>query len=222
MDTYMNNKITGITTFGKGIDLPKNNMTAVYFKEGGPTVVAAWSKDEGTKERKLMLALAYPDGKGNHDVSPIREYAPSKLTSEKALADLANMDGVDSEDIKGIFEAIQKTMPVLMVERMGEGKCSIRQAYKELSGYVRQYMEPGKVFIDAEDKRYGNILAPYLQTVIDKLELGYNRLELQKNFRAWGLLRVNNGTGHSYTYKIGSGWYFSFKLSKEEKGGEAA
>ena len=66
---------------------------------------------------------------------------------------------------------------------------------------------------------YGNILSKYLPKVLDKLELGYTRLELERNFKAWGLLRVNKGTGHEYAYRINTGsvndWYFSFVLPEQ-------
>ena len=178
-------------------------------KEGGPVIMAAWSKDTGTMERRLKLALIYPDG----EVSPIREYAQSKLVNAKALKDLADLDGIGTELIESIYKVVMEKKDDLSVQSDGNGKCSLRQAYVELCEYVSKYEEPGRVFIR---DGYGNILATYLQSVLDKLDLGYTRLELQKNFKAWGLLRVNKGTGHQYSYKINTGsandWYFSFKL----------
>lgn len=55
-------------------------------------------------------------------------------------------------------------------------------------------------------------------SVIDKLDLGYTRLELQKNFKAWGLLRTSDRARHIYSYAINTGgatqWFFSFKLEE--------
>ena len=108
----------------------------------------------------------------------------------------------------------------MKIQADSEGKSSLCEVYRALCEYVGQYEEPGRVFVRGD---YGNILASYLQTVLDKLELGYTRLELQKNFKAWGLLRTNQGTGHVYSYKINTGsandWYFSFKV---QEGSEAA
>lgn len=178
-------------------------------KEGGPAIVGAWSKDTGTMERRLKLALVYPDG----EVSPIREYAQSKLVNAKALNDLADLDGISTELIEGIFEAVKNKKDTLSVQDDRSGKCSLRQAYRELCEYVDRYEEPGRVFVR---DGYGNILATYLPSVLDKLDLGYTRMELQKNFKAWGLIRVNTGTAHEYSYKINTGsandWFFSFKL----------
>ena len=60
-------------------------MAEVYEVADGPVVVGAWSRDVGTMERRLKLALVYPDG----EISPVREYAKRKLTEAKALNDLA-------------------------------------------------------------------------------------------------------------------------------------
>lgn len=183
-------------------------------KEGGPTIVGAWSKDTGTMERRLKLALVYPDG----EVSPIREYSQSKLVNAKALKDLADLDGIGAELIESIYKVVMEKKDDLSVQSDGNGKCSLRQAYCELCEYVSNYEEPGRVFIR---DGYGNILSTYLQSVLDKLDLGYTRLELQKNFKAWGLIRVNKGTGHPYAYGINTGsannWFFSFKLPTESE-----
>lgn len=183
-------------------------------KEGGPTIMGAWSKDVGTMERRLNLALVYPDG----EVSPIHEYAQSKLTNANALKDLADLDGIGVELIAAIYATVMKKKDELSVQTDGCGKCSLQQSYQELCEYVFNYEEPGRVFIR---DGYGNILATYLQSVLDKLDLGYTRLELQKNFKAWGLIRVNNGTKHPYSYKINTGiandWYFSFKLPEKQE-----
>ena len=204
----------GQSTYAQDSD----GLAYICEKPDGPTIVGAWSRDVGTMERKLLLALAYPDG----EVSPVHEYAPSTLTTQKGLRDLENMDGVEAGDIGGIYRAIQESWDCLPVRGMGSGKCSIRQAHLALTEYVREYLEPGKVFIT---NSFGNIRSSYLQTVINKLQLGFTRLELQKNFRAWGLLRVNNGTGHMYSFRINtpevSDWFFSFKLAEDEEGGEA-
>lgn len=191
-------------------------MQKICTIKEGPTIVGAWGKDIGTMERRLKLALVYPDG----EISPIKEYSQSKLSDAKALKDLADLDGVKPELIEGIYSLVKQKMDTLAVQADSDGKCSLREAYQALCEYVEQYEEPGRVFIK---DGYGNILASYLQTVLDKLELGYTRLELQKNFKAWGLLRTNQGTGHVYAYKINTGsandWYFSFKL---QEGSEAA
>lgn len=191
-------------------------MEEIYTIENGPTIIGAWGKDIGTMEKRLKLVLVYPDG----GVSPIREYSQGKLTDAKALKDLADLDGVKPELIADIYSAVKKRMETLTVQTDSNGKYPLREAYQALCEYVEQYEEPGRVFIR---DGYGNILASYLQTVLDKLELGYTRLELQKNFKAWDVLRTNQGTGHVYAYKINTGsandWYFSFRL---EEGSEAA
>lgn len=190
-------------------------MQEIYTIEKGPTIVGAWGKDAGTMERRLKLAFVYP----NEEVSPIKEYSQSKLSNAKALNNLADLDGVKPELIISIYSAVRKKMETLAVQTDSDGKCSLCETYRTLCEYVGQYEEPGRVFVRGG---YGNILASYLQTVLDKLELGYTRLELQKNFKAWGLLRTNQGTGHVYSYKINTGsandWYFSFKM---QEGSEA-
>ena len=191
-------------------------MQEIYTIKKGPTIVGAWGKDAGTMERRLKLAFVYPNG----EVSPIKEYSQSKLSNAKALNNLADLDGVKPELIISIYSAVREKMETLAVQTDSDGKCSMCETYRTLCEYVEQYEEPGRVFVR---DGYGNILASYLQTVLDKLELGYTRLELQKNFKAWGLLRTNQGTGHVYSYKINTGsandWYFSFKM---QEGSEAA
>lgn len=191
-------------------------MQEIYTTENGPTIVGAWGKDVGTMEQRLRLALVYPDG----EVSPIMEYSKSKLANINTIMGLVDLDGIQRKMIGKIHMNIMNKLDELAVQQDSSGKCSVRQAYQELCDYVEQYEEPGRVFIK---DGYGNILASYLQTVLNKLELGYTRLELQKNFKAWGLLRTNQGTGHVYAYKINTGsandWYFSFKL---QEGSEAA
>jgi hypothetical protein len=191
-------------------------MQEIYTIEKGPTIVGAWGKDAGTMERRLKLAFVYPNG----EVSPIKEYSQSKLSNAKALNNLADLDGVKPELIISIYLAVREKMETLAVQTDSDGKCSMCETYRTLCEYVEQYEEPGRVFVR---DGYGNILASYLQTVLDKLGLGYTRLELQKNFKAWGLLRTNQGTGHVYSYKINIGsandWYFSFKM---QEGSEAA
>lgn len=191
-------------------------MQEIYTIKKGPTIVGAWGKDAGTMERRLKLAFVYPNG----EVSPIKEYSQSKLSNAKALNNLADLDGVKPELIISIYSAVREKMETLAVQTDSDGKCSLCETYRTLCEYVEQYEEPGRVFVRGD---YGNILASYLQTVLDKLELGYTRLELQKNFKAWGLLRTNQGTGHVYSYKINTGsandWYFSFKM---QEGSEAA
>ena len=191
-------------------------MQEIYTIKKGPTIVGAWGKDAGTMERRLKLAFVYPNG----EVSPIKEYSQSKLSNAKALNNLADLDGVKPELIISIYSAVREKMETLAVQTDSDGKCSLCETYRTLCEYVEQYEEPGRVFVRGG---YGNILASYLQTVLDKLELGYTRLELQKNFKAWGLLSTNQGTGHVYSYKINTGsandWYFSFKM---QEGSEAA
>ena len=191
-------------------------MQEIYTIKKGPTIVGAWGKDAGTMERRLKLAFVYPNG----EVSPIKEYSQSKLSNAKALNNLADLDGVKPELIISIYSAVREKMETLAVQTDSDGKCSLCETYRTLCEYVEQYEEPGRVFVR---DGYGNILASYLQTVLDKLGLGYTRLELQKNFKAWGLLRTNQGTGHVYSYKINIGsandWYFSFKM---QEGSEAA
>ena len=191
-------------------------MQEIYTIEKWPTIVGAWGKDAGTMDRRLKLAFVYPNG----EVSPIKEYSQSKLSNAKALNNLADLDGVKPELIISIYSAVREKMETLAVQTDSDGKCSLCETYRTLCEYVGQYEEPGRVFVRGG---YGNILASYLQTVLDKLELGYTRLELQKNFKAWGLLRTNQGTGHVYSYKINTGsandWYFSFKM---QEGSEAA
>ena len=191
-------------------------MQEIYTIKKGPTIVGAWGKDAGTMERRLKLAFVYPNG----EVSPIKEYSQSKLSNAKALNNLADLDGVKPELIISIYLAVREKMETLAVQTDSDGKCSMCETYRTLCEYVEQYEEPGRVFVR---DGYGNILASYLQTVLDKLGLGYTRLELQKNFKAWGLLRTNQGTGHVYSYKINIGsandWYFSFKM---QEGSEAA
>lgn len=203
--------------------LENSGLKAIYTKEDGTTVAGAWSKDCGTKGRKLILALAYADG----EISPILEYSPSKLLSTsidkapKALNNLGDMAGLTSADVLKVYQAILENKDTLTVQLIGNGKCSINQARRELTEYVVRFMEPEKVFIDGE---YGCIKADYLQTVIDKLELGYKPLELKRNFKVWGLIRFSERAGHLYTYKIKRNYYFSFKLANldSEEGGEWA
>lgn len=191
-------------------------MQEIYKTEKDVIIIGAWSRDVGTRECRLKLASIYPDG----EVSPIREYPKSKLTDKKCLNDLANMDGITAVEIEAIHKAVIAQASQLQIQADSDGKSSLSEVYQALCEYVGTYEEPGRVFVR---DGYGNILATYLQTVLDKLELGYTRLELQKNFKAWGLLRTNQGTGHVYSYKINTGsandWYFSFKL---QGGSEAA
>lgn len=179
----------------------------IHTTKVGVSVVAAWSKDEGTKETKLILVLLYPDG----EISPIMEYQKSKLGNAKTFMNLADLDGVELEEIEAIFKAFLEKKDSLPKLTGGEGKCSLTEAYKALCEYVNEYEEPQKVFVK---DNYGYILAEYLPTVLDKLNLGYKRLELQKNFKTWDLLQVNNGTRHPYSYKVRDKWFFSFKLQE--------
>lgn len=190
-----------------------SQMTPIFQIKDGPTILGAWGKDVGTMVRKLKIMVVYPNG----DSSPILEYSPRKLSNSKILNSLADLDGISLKNIQGIYDETLAKWDALKVQEDGSGKCSLHHAYQSLCEYVEQYEEPGKVFIQGD---YGNILATHLQTVLDKLELGYSRLELQKNFQMLQLLRVNHGTGHPYSYKINAwgenAWYFSFRLPSAE------
>ena len=124
----------------------------------------------------------------------------------------------DEKQANEIFEAVMKQHRNLPVQGDRNGQCSIIQAYQVLCEYVAEYEEPGKVFIR---DGYGNILSSYLEGVLKRLELGFTRLELQKNFKAWGLLRTSDKAGHVYSYAIKTGsandWFFSFKLPEESE-----
>ena len=190
-------------------------MQDLYQVSNGPTVVGAWGLDVGTKEMKLKLALVYPDG----EVSPVREYGKQKLYSgPKALKDLTDFYGITAKAVEDIFKAVIQNQNELSLQTDGSGKCSLSQAYQTLCEYVAEYEEPGKVFIR---EGHGNILATYLDDVIKRLGLGYSRLELQKNFKAWGLLRTSDKTGHVYTVAIKmfgvNNWYFSFRLPEDDE-----
>lgn len=190
-------------------------MKKLYQVSNGPTVVGAWGLDVGTKEMKLKLALVYPDG----EVSPVREYSKQKLYSgAKVLKDLTDFYGITAKAVEDIFKAVIQNQNGLSLQTDGSGKCSLSQAYQALCEYVAEYEEPGKVFIR---EGYGCILATYLDDVIKRLGLGYSRLELQKNFKAWGLLRTSDKTGHVYSVAFKmfgvNNWYFSFRLSEDDE-----
>lgn len=203
--------------------LENSGLKAIYTKEDGTSVVGTWSKDCGTMGRKLTLALAYANG----EVSSILEYSPSKLIptgkdkAPKALSTLGDMAGLTSADVLKIYQAILEKKDTLPVQIARDGKCSVLQAQRELTVYVTRYKEPEKVFIDGE---YGCIKASYLKTVIEKLNLGYEPLELERNFKFWGLIRFSERAEHLYTFKIKRHYYFSFKLADldSEEGGEQA
>ena len=189
-------------------------MKELYQVSNGPTVVGAWGLDVGTKEMKLKLALVYPDG----EVSPVREYSKQKLYSgAKVLKDLTDFYGITAKAVEDIFKAVIQNQNGLSLQTDGSGKCSLSQAYQALCEYVAEYEEPGKVFIR---EGYGCILATYLDDVIKRLGLGYSRLELQKNFKAWGLLRTSDKTGHVYSVALKmfgvNNWYFSFRLPEDD------
>ena len=117
-------------------------MQGIYKIENGPMIIGAWGKDVGTMERRLKLALVYP----NWEISPIREYSKSKLSSANVLKDLADLDGVRPEMITDIYTAIMANMNELEVQLDSNGKCSLCEAYQTLCEYVEQYEEPGRVF----------------------------------------------------------------------------
>jgi len=184
-------------------------------------VLGALNQDSATKAQTLMMMVVYPDG----TVSPLMEYSPSKLTSYKGMMNLMDLQGFTSEkEVHAVFRAYAQGLAErrLATVKLGSEKVSIPQARRALTAYVRRYMEPEKVFIKED---YGYIEASYLPIVLTTLELGYERLELYKNFKLWGLLRTNGeGTGHPYTYKVGRKWYMAFLLAEDmgEEGGEQA
>ena len=164
---------------------------------------------------KLKVALVYPDG----EVSPVREYSKQKLYSgAKVLKDLTDFYGITVKAVEEIFKAVIQNQNGLSLQTDGSGKCSLSQAYQALCEYVAEYEEPGKVFIR---EGYGCILATYLDDVIRRVGLGCSRLELQKNFKAWGLLRTSDKTGHVYSVALKmfgvNNWYFSFRLPKDDE-----
>ena len=187
-------------------------MQEIYKTKDGVSVMGAWSRDVSTKERKLMISLVYPDG----ERSPIHEYAPSKITA-KGLSDLGDLDGLSPEIIPELCKMIQQMKDTLPMQNGGSGTCSIMQAYYALCNYVQTYEQPGEVFVS---DGYGNILAKNLQSVLERVVPGYRRLTVEKNFKAWQLLRVGEASGHPYDYPIKKGgtlrWYFSFKLPVQE------
>lgn len=189
-------------------------MEEIYRSKSGEVVVGAWGRDVGTMELRLKLSVVYPNG----DISPIRNYPKHKLINYKVLNDLTDLDAITPQMVPEIYNAVVNKSKKMPVQEDGSGKCSIKQAYKALCDYVRKYEEPGRVFIQ---KNYGNILASYLPSVLDKLQLGFGRLELQRNFKAWGLLRTSENAGHVYAYAIKTGsfnnWFFSFKLLEESE-----
>lgn len=184
-------------------------------------VLGALNQDSATKAQTLMMMVVYPDG----TVSPLMEYSPSKLTSYKGMMNLLDFQGFISEkEVQAVFQTYKQRLAdrSLTTVKLGAEKVSIPQAYRTLCAYVRQYMEPEKVFTK---DGYGHIESSYLPIVLTKLELGYERLELYKNFKLWGLLRTNGeGAGHPYTYKVGRNWYMAFPLAEDmgEKGGDQA
>lgn len=197
-------------------EFKKNSkMQKIYQVPNGPTVEGAWGLDVGTREMKLKLVLVYPDG----EISLVREYSKQKLYSgAKALKDLTDFYGITDQAVGEIFKAVIEKQNKISLQTDGSGKCSLFQAYQALCEYVAEYEEPGKVFIR---EGYGNILATYLDDVIKRLGLGYSRLELQKNFKAWGLLRTSDKTGHVYSVALKmfgvNNWYFSFRLPKDDE-----
>ena len=186
----------------------------IYTTKAKVSILAEWSKDEGTKETRLVLILVYPDG----EVSPIMEYQKSRLVNEKAFMNLVNMDGVELDEVEKIYKAFLEKKEMLTKYSGGEGKGSLTAAYIALCDYVGNYEEPQKVFVR---DNYGFILSSYLSEVLAKLEIGYTRLELQKNFKALGLLQINEGTMHPYSYKVRDKWFFSFRLLDADRREEA-
>lgn len=197
-----------------------NGFEGIYTNQKGVAIAAVIHKDEGTMECKVVVAAVYPDG----EVSRIHEYSPKKLTSYRAMMDLADMADIDGEEeVKTIYKAldVRRKNGTLKTVGIGNEKCGIRKAYQALTEYVTRNKQPGLVFIE---DGYGNIEYKYLTSVLNDLQLGYTRLELAKNLRAWGLIRWNNGTGHNNTFKIKRKWYLSFKLADLDslEGGERA
>lgn len=188
----------------------KTKAQVIYTTETKVSIMALWSRDAGTKETKLGLILVYPD----NEVSPIIEYQKSKLGNQKAFLNLADMDGVELEDVEKIYKAFIAKKKELNKDFGGEGKISSKSAYITLCDYVNDFEEPQKVFVKDS---HGFILSSYLSEVLTKLDIGYSRLELQKNFKALGLLQVNEGTMHPYSYKVKEKWFFVFRLMETEE-----
>lgn len=188
-----------------------NMMREICKTKDGVSIVAAWNRDINTKVKKLMVSVVYQDG----ECSPIHEYAPSKITV-KGLSDLGDLDGLSPEMVPEIFEIIKRKKANLPMQNSGSGACSMLQVYHKLCDYVLTYEQPGVVFVS---DGYGNIHTDSLQSTLDKLAVGHNRLTVQKNFKAWQLLRASDAAGHPYAYKINrgnaKGWYFSFKLPEQ-------
>lgn len=184
-------------------------MRPICILKNGACLMGAWGQDVYTKGRALKLALMCPDG----DVSLIYEFPKSKLVNKNALLKMTDLDGIDLSDLEELFTIIMEKKNDLEVQEDSSGKCSLEFAYQSLVEYVERYEMPGTVFIR---DGYGNILRSYLPAVLEKLALGYLPLELSRQLKNWGVLRVNRGTGHMYTYKINAcgrnDWYFSFKL----------
>ncbi len=193
------------TTNAFGLD---GTMVEICKTKDGVSVVGAWNRDIGTKAVKLVVSLVYSNG----ECSPIHEYAPSKITV-KGLSDMGDLDGLSPEVIPELYKVLQQKKAELPVYDVGNGKCSLHQAYRALCDYVQTYEQPGVVFVT---EGYGNIRASDLQKVLDKLNVGYSRLEIQKNFKMWGLLRTSEAADHVYAYRINRpgmrDWYFSFRL----------
>lgn len=189
------------------------------FENDRVIILGALDKDDATKLQKFLVVALYPDG----TASQVSEYLPSKLTSYKGLMNLLDLQGVNGEEtIKAVYEAYKQAMNEnsLATVKLGMEKVSVPKAHHELTSYVQNYMEPGKVFVR---DGYGYIEASYLPTVLKRLELGYERLELLRNFKLRNLLRVNGeGAGHPYSYKVGRKWYFAFKLAEQasKEGGD--
>lgn len=198
----------------------ESKLTEVYAIKKGPIIMAAYEKNTGTMERRLMLTLVYPD----EGFSATKEYIPSKLKDYMSMINLVDMCGVDREEIKNIYDAVMKKEKDIVEWEGGSGKCSMWQVYQELCEYVGRYTEPGKVFVK---DGYGYICSTYLQTVLDKLELGCSRLSVEKFFKMLDLLRTNaEACHHPYTYAVSQGrkrvWFFTFKLNISNESEAAA
>lgn len=193
---------------------PDSNGLTPLYQNKEVMVKAVLGIDNGTKTQKLMVVLEYPNGDGI--IAPCLTISLRKLDSYKGMIELLDMQGItDIEEVKAAWENYQRLRKAGQIGTvsMGDEKCSVTQAHVALTKYVTEYMEPCRVFVRDD---YGHIESSYVPHVLKKLELGYEKLELYRNFKLWGLIRLNaEGTGHSYTYKIGRNWYFSFKLAKQ-------
>ena len=172
----------------------------------------SWDR-HSAKAYRLCLVFIYPDG-----LSDVKQYRLSKLTSPTALRDLLDMDGMTEGAIKNLYAAIMKHKDTLVTQADNAGKQPLVEVYRELCDYVRTYCEPGRVFVRGE---FGYIHSAVLQRVIDRLQLGYARLELEKALKLMGLLVTSENSGHPYSCAVNikgrTEWFLAFKLPNTEQ-----